>query len=61
MTLGREVILDLLNQFPNAGSLSVARIAYKNNPSLFASLESARGSVRCVRGAMGERSRIRIS
>ncbi len=54
MTLGREVICDLLNQFPNAGSSSVARMAYKNNPSLFTSLEAARCSVRRVRGAMGE-------
>lgn len=52
-----EVAADYVRRFPKAGSLTLARLAYKENPSLWVNVEAARQSVRYVRGAFGATKR----
>lgn len=57
MTTQTQIALDLLERFPQASSLTLARTAYRDNQSAFASLESARSVFRRLRGATGEGNR----
>jgi predicted phosphodiesterase len=52
-----EIVTALLARFPEAPSLTLARIAFKENPSIFTSVETARSGVRRYRGAAGDRER----
>lgn len=53
-TLQQEIVTSLLTKFPKAKSLTLARIAYRDNKKVFRNLESARGSVRYARGNKGK-------
>lgn len=55
MTIQQEIITKLLDKFPKAGMLTIARMAYENNKSVFSSLAAARSNVRnlCGRKADG--------
>jgi predicted phosphodiesterase len=57
MTPQRDIAVKLLEQFPSAHTLTLARIAYDKNPLVFLSLESARSVFRGLRGAGGKRNR----
>lgn len=57
MTPQTEVATELLTRHPKAASLTLARIAYKENPEVFASLEAARTVIRKHRGASGKKHR----
>jgi predicted phosphodiesterase len=57
MTPQRDIAVKLLEQFPTAHTLTLARIAYDKNPLVFRSLESARSVFRGLRGADGKRNR----
>ena len=52
-----KVICDLLDQYPNAYSLSIAKIAYRDNPLLYNDVEHARCIVRYYRGAIGKKTK----
>lgn len=53
----RQVIRKLLNKFPKAGSLTIARMAYKDSPAFWPKLESCRCMVRTMRGNHGDMCR----
>jgi len=53
----REIILELMDKYPNHGALTIARAAYKQAPELFATVESARTSVRSILGLSGSAKR----
>ncbi len=60
MTPQREVATELLKRFPEAATMTLARIAVRESPSLFLTLESARTLFRRLRGASGESGRKKI-
>lgn len=53
----KAVAFGLLEKFPDAGSLTLAKMALKQYPLLFTSVESARKVFRRLRGAHGEKNR----
>lgn len=50
-----EIVTQLLKKFPKAGSLTIAKIAIRDNPGVFANLDRARWLVRYYRGAAGQK------
>ena len=56
-----KFIVKLLDDFPNAYSRVLARIAHEREPKLFPSYESARSLIRYYRDAIGEGSRKKVS
>lgn len=59
-TIAHEYIKNLCKRFPNAGDLTLAKKALKDEPKLFASLEVARSRVRYIRGHNGGRNRKKL-
>lgn len=57
----RAVALAFLVKFPETGSLTLARMAIKQYPLLFRTLESARSVFRILRGANGKESLSHLS
>jgi len=57
MTTAEEIITSLLLKFPKAPTLTIARIAHRDNPQVWRNLEAARKAVRYRRGASGEEGR----
>lgn len=55
--LRTKAVLDLLDQFPNTPTLTLARICYRDNKQLYSSVEDARGIIRRYRGASGIKNR----
>lgn len=53
MTIKQKIASDLLTKFPDAHTKTLARIAYRENKSVFTSLETARSAIRSLRGANG--------
>src|SRR4051812_47050568 len=53
MTLHQKAIAGLLQRFPAAGNQTIARVARKESPELFDTIEHARTIVRRLRGAKG--------
>ena len=51
-TVNQQIAREALAKFPDAPSQTSARAIFKNNPSVFTSLNSARCSVRRARGEM---------
>lgn len=56
-----KLLTGLLEEFPKAATKTIARIAYKRAPSLFRDIEAARGHLRTLRGANGERKRSQVN
>ena len=56
-TLTGKLILELLDEFPNAYSNTIAGVAFNRHPEVFNSKEHARGVVRYYRDAMGREAR----
>jgi predicted phosphodiesterase len=52
-----QIADDLLSRFPKAPTLTLSRMAYKANPSVWTNLESVRRYFRTRRGAGGARQR----
>jgi len=48
---------EYVEKYPKHGSLTIARLLIKDHPLLYTSLNSARSSVRAVRGTNGKRNR----
>lgn len=57
MTTQQQIVSKLLTQFPDAATKTLARIAIRDYPKVFMSLDSARSAMRYARGANGERAR----
>lgn len=53
----RKIITDHLDKFPDAGSLTIAKIIYRDYSAYFQSIEHVRGSVRDFRGKHGDEKR----
>lgn len=53
----QQIVSELIAKFPEHGSQTLARMAYKASPQTFATLDSARCAVRRERGSMGGRVR----
>lgn len=49
-----DAIKELMDRFPKHGSLTLAKLAYKNNPHIWNSVEQARAMVRYYRKAKGK-------
>lgn len=56
-SLKTDVAAEYSRKYQDAPTHTVARILYKENPSLFSTPETARTALRRVRGAMGARDR----
>lgn len=57
MTIKQQIISDLIDRFPSAGSRTLARIALRENPAVFTDLDTARYAIRYQRGAAGDVNR----
>jgi predicted phosphodiesterase len=57
MSVQTTIASELLAQFPNAANKTLARVALRDNPSVFKDAEAARALFRRMRGASGERNR----
>ena len=57
MTPQQEIVNRLVSKFPNAGALTLAKRAYRENPESFATLEAARTCFRRSFGALGRARR----
>ncbi len=57
MTIQQEIVTKLLDKYPRHGKKTIARIAYKENPRCFPSLNSAYLQTRRITGAKGVRDR----
>lgn len=53
----KEIIADIIREFPDEQNRTIARIAHKKYPTVFPTVDSARDVVRTARGARGERVR----
>jgi hypothetical protein len=52
----REVLFEALEEFPEYGNMTIAKMLYNKHPELWSSLETTRTAVRGYRGAMGPRN-----
>jgi predicted phosphodiesterase len=59
LTPKQSVCTDLLRKFPSAATLTLARMAYKDNPTMFTNIEDARTAFRRIRGVSGTGSTIK--
>jgi predicted phosphodiesterase len=57
MTPQNQIATELLTKFPKSHTKTLARIAFRDNPTVFKDLESARRSLRYRRGATGNADR----
>lgn len=57
MTPKQSACAELLSKFPTAATLTLARMAHKQNPTMFTGVEDARSSIRYLRGANGSKDR----
>lgn len=53
-SINGDIVKEYLEQFKDSPSLSLARTIYKENKSVFTSVEQVRSIIRYYRGAMGE-------
>lgn len=56
-----ELVLGLLDKFPDHPTRTLARILYRDNPSFFKDFEDARDVIRYRRGQRGAKLRTLIS
>lgn len=57
MTIQQQICLDLIEKFPNAGNLTIARMAHDANKRVFKNMNAARHVVRWLRGVNGKKCR----
>lgn len=60
-SLQSKIIIETLDQFPNAYSNTLAQLIYDKNPILFKDKERVRSLIRYYRGANGDNLRNRVS
>lgn len=61
MTPQRQIALDLIDRFPKAGSKTLARMALRDNPSVYPSMNAADCQIRRLRGQQGDWHRKKIA
>lgn len=61
MTIQQQIILEIVGRFPKASNLAVAKIAHRDNPSVFKSVESARERVKAYRNGTGTSKKLLAS
>lgn len=54
-----QLVRDLVRQFPNAPTLTLAKRLYREHPELWSNLETARAVLRRILGASGKRHRVK--
>jgi len=59
-TLTGQVVLEYLNKYPDASTLMLARMIYRDNVALFTNVEHTRGIIRYYRGASGNIDRKKL-
>ena len=52
-----EIVIQALNEFPDAPTMTLAKKLYKEYPEQFTALENVRSMIRYRRGNKGERDR----
>ena len=57
LTLKQEALIELLKRYPNAPTLTLAKLAFKTEHVLFSTVEDARSGLRYLRGANGNHDR----
>jgi predicted phosphodiesterase len=57
MALQKQTALAYLSRFPKAPTLTLAKLAYRENPSLWPRVEATRSTFRQARGANGDKLR----
>lgn len=53
-TVQQQIVRDLIDRFPEAGAMTLAKRAYRENKECFASLDAARSAFRTQFGSMGK-------
>lgn len=56
-TLQKDLVMQTISEFPNAGSRTIADVLVQRHPALFKDIDSARSNVRYYRGNMGKAKR----
>lgn len=56
-TKAREIACNLIDEYPTAGSLTLAKRLHRDHPEWFETVEHARSIIRIVRGVHGVKSR----
>jgi hypothetical protein len=59
--LNRNTAIEYCDKFPDSPNMTLAKKMYKENTSVFSTLESARSAIRYVRGQAGSLSRKKIN
>lgn len=59
--LASKYIKELIKKFPNHAKLTLAKKAYKDEPKLFTSVETARNSINYYMGAKGDKYRNQLA
>jgi len=57
LSVTQQIVHDLLNRFPNAGSRALGRKAFSENKSVFPTMNAAYLAIRKVRGSQGKAHR----
>ena len=60
-TVRQKTIFDVLDRFPDAGNMTLAKKIYNENPTLFKNIEEARDRIRYFRGVKGVENRSHLS
>jgi predicted phosphodiesterase len=58
--LSGDIITSYLEKYPDLPSLTLSKIIYKENPSIFTNVETVRTGIRKYRGSMGKKNLIRL-
>jgi len=58
LKMREEIVLSLLDRFPDHPTRSLAIILYRDNPELFRDFEDARNVIRYRRGQSGDKNRL---
>ena len=58
--IGRKLVKQAMEKFPDAPNLSLARKLYSENPEIWNTLDSCRAAIRFYRGASGDKLRNQI-
>lgn len=61
MAIQAETVREYLRKYPEMPSLTLAKLIYRENPSVFTCLDDARGRVRYLRGQSGKHHRKYLS
>ena len=55
-----QLAYDILDKFPDASTMALARMLYRDNPEVYNSIDHARSLIKMYRGSAGNRLRLKI-